>query len=86
MKANANPCGTCTNYWALECGNRKGTRKVLPKGYCLEKTIFASNKPGNPVYPPRAKTAELLNAVHKVTIVDATEVQVHCSMYKAANR
>jgi hypothetical protein len=69
-------------YWPAERGLRGGGTKQLKYGYCLDTTIFASNKVGDKVYPPRAKTAELPNAMHDITIVRATEVKTQCSAFK----
>jgi hypothetical protein len=79
---NSQPCGTCTHFWALEKGLRNGKRRTLVQGYCLDQSVFAENKPGNPVYPPKAKIAFLENAMHKVTIVNANEVRQHCGKHK----
>jgi len=79
---NTKPCGTCTNYSAMEQGLRGGKRRILTQGYCLVHSIFAKNKPGNPVYPPRAKVQDLENAVHKLTIVSAYDVKKYCEAYK----
>lgn len=83
---NTKPCGTCEHYWALEQGLKNGKRRTLKQGYCLEQTTFAENKPGSPVYPPRAKVAFLKDAVHKVTIVSSTEVKSYCGKYKAGGK
>lgn len=80
--SNTKPCGTCNNYWALEQGLRSGKRRMLTQGYCLERSVFAKNKPGNPVYPPRAKVGDLENAVHKLVIVSANDLKKHCNTYK----
>jgi len=79
---NTKPCGTCNYYWAIEKGLRGGKRQILLQGYCLDRSVFAENKPGNPVYPPKAKVEFLENAVHKITIVNANEVRQHCGKYK----
>jgi hypothetical protein len=86
MATNKSPCGECSKYWALEKGIKGGTRKKLSMGYCLERSIFALNKPGNPVFPPKAKTATLPNAQHKAFIVRASEVYSTCATFKGAQQ
>jgi hypothetical protein len=49
----------------------------------LKKSIFALNKPGHPVYPPKAIVAELPNAVHNLKVVKVNQVEKHCSDYLA---
>jgi hypothetical protein len=83
---NKRPCGECSQYYPLEKGMRGGERRPLNQGFCLEKTVFASNKPGKPVYPPRAKTAELPNAMHNTVLVYANQVVPECQTFKGAQR
>jgi hypothetical protein len=83
---NLKPCGTCEHYWAIEKGLKNGQRKTLIQGYCLDRSIFAENKPGNPVYPPKAKIEFRENAVHKIEIVMANEVRKHCGKYKGRTK
>lgn len=76
---NMKPCGECSAFFPLEKGLKGGHRKPLCHGYCLKKSKFASNKPGDPVYPPRAVVTELPNAVHKLKIVRCNQVEKHCA-------
>lgn len=80
---NTKPCGQCNGYHPIEKGSRGGERRPLAYGYCLKKSIFASNKPGQPVYPPKAIVAELPNAVHDLKVVKVNQVEKHCSDYIA---
>jgi len=75
------PCGECTGYHPVERGTKGGARRALSYGYCLKKSIFASNKPGNPVYPPKAIVAELPNAVHDLKIVKSNHLEKHCNEF-----
>ena len=83
---NCKPCGGCLDYWPQEKGVKGGKRHQLPHGYCLDRTIFASNKPGDNVYPPRAKTAELPDGRHIVILVYANQVEATCQKYRGANQ
>jgi hypothetical protein len=78
---NTKPCGQCIHYHPLEKGTKGGERRPLSYGYCLKKSVFASNKPGDPVYPPKAVVAELPNAVHALKVVKVNQVEKHCSDY-----
>jgi len=78
---NNKPCGMCEGFFAIERGLKGGKRKDLKHGYCLKKSLFASNKAGNPIFPPRAKTAELLNAMHKLKIVRTNQVESMCNEF-----
>ena len=81
MASNTQPCSACKKYWPLVKGLKKGKKKKLSHGYCLERTVFASNKPGNPVYPPRAKVKELPNGNHKVILVRKSDVKANCEAF-----
>lgn len=76
---NNKPCGECGAFFPLEKGLKGGQRKALKHGYCLKKSKFAINKPGSPVYPPRATVIELENAVHQLKIVRCNQVEKHCA-------
>ena len=79
--ANTLMCGDCVHFNSIKKALRKkeGGIKELAMGHCLIKTVYASNKPGNPVYPPRAKTAELPYGRHNVCVVKSTEIVPGCS-------
>jgi hypothetical protein len=81
MSSNNEACGKCDLFWPLEKGLKGGKRKALHHGYCLNTTVFATNKVGEPVYPPRAKTAILPNAQHKVTLMRKDEVNPNCQKF-----
>lgn len=78
---NTKPCGMCEGFFAIEKGLKDGNRKELKHGYCLKKSIFANNKAGKPVLPPRAKTAELPQGVHKLKIVRINQVIPTCNEF-----
>jgi hypothetical protein len=78
---NNKPCGLCEGFFALEKGLQDGRRKELKHGYCLKRSIFANNKVGNPILPPRAKTAELPQAMHKLKIVRVNEIVPTCNEF-----
>ena len=77
--ANTIPCNECEHYHALKRPKPKGGFKELKMGHCLDQSVYALNKPGNPVYPPKAKVAELPYNRHKIVIVRPLEVVVHCT-------
>ena len=80
---NTQACSACLLYHAIIKPHRKGGEpKNLKRGYCLDQTVFASNRPGDPVYPPRAKTAVLPFAQHSVVLRREDEVVGHCNAFK----
>lgn len=85
--ANKNPCELCTHYYALIKYHRKsGDPRELDRGYCLDQTVFAKNRAGNPVYPPHAKVADLPYARHHTVIRGKKDVVAHCMAFKAKRR
>jgi hypothetical protein len=80
---NTKPCGECLSFFALEKGLHGGTKRLLSHGYCLKKSVFAANKPGNPVYPPRSCVQDLPNAVHKLKIVKSNQLEKTCNEFNA---
>ena len=82
--SNTIKCGKCTLYRPIKkpLRTKEGGFKTLPRGHCLDRTIYASNKPGDHVYPPRAKLKELPFGRHQITIVRADEVVPHCTAVK----
>lgn len=80
---NTKTCGTCLLYHALIKPYRNGKGfKDTGKGHCLAQTVYAKNKPGSPVYPPRAKIADLPFNQHQVVVVRANEIRAFCMTYK----
>lgn len=77
--SNNIPCGKCINYHEILKPVKKGGTVSLHKGHCLIRTVYASNKPGNNVYPPKAKTAELPYGRHQIEMVCENEVRPNCS-------
>ena len=51
-------CGNCEKYYPLKKGQKGKEPRILERAYCLARTIFPKNRPGNPVYPPEAKIEE----------------------------
>jgi len=81
--ANTNKCGDCTEYHAIIKPHRSGGKSTnTRKGHCLDQTIYAGNKPGNPVYPPGAKVQELPYGRHKIVLRREDEVCKHCMAFK----
>lgn len=81
------PCKKCEFYYPLQkvVANRKtktATMIDLTRGYCLKRTVFAANKPGNPVYPPHAEVQDLPHNRAKVKLVLRDEVVPSCTLYK----
>ena len=73
-------CGECKNYFGMErpLRRKEGGTVSLKKGYCLAKSVFASNRPGDEILPPGAKTAELEYGRHKIHLVREEEIVPHC--------
>lgn len=81
--ANVVPCKECSLYYAIVKPHRNGKGSTdTKKGHCLDKTIYAKNKAGNPVYPPNAKTADLPHNRHVIVLRRADEVVAHCTAKK----
>lgn len=81
--ANIIPCGDCIFYHSLvrpQSGKR--TAKDLHRGHCLNRTIYAVNKPGTHTYPAGAKTANLPYGRHKIIMVRTHTVVPHCTAVK----
>jgi hypothetical protein len=74
------PCSKCAKYWELRKPKRNGEGFTpLKKGYCLARTVFASNKPGENIYPPGARMADLPNGQHDVVIVRPDSLELSCT-------
>jgi len=76
---NTLACGECTRYHQLERpqpGGRKS--RNLHCGHCLDRTVYAVNKPGNHTYPAGAKTAKLPFGRHQLKLVQETEIVAGC--------
>jgi hypothetical protein len=82
--ANTLPCGRCALYHPIMKPLRKkeGGFKDLKRGHCLDRTVYASNKPGKPVYPKKAKVRELPFGRHQVALVRVEQVVPHCTAAK----
>ena len=77
-----NKCGDCQSFWPLQKGLKQGGTKPLQHGYCLKKTIFPKNKPGNPVYPPKATVQDLPYNRAKTHIVHTDDNATNCAFYE----
>lgn len=74
------PCSKCAKYWELRKPKRNGDGFTsLNKGYCLARTVFASNKPGDNIYPPGARTATLPNGQHTIVLVRPDSLELTCT-------
>ena len=80
--ANNVKCKDCSFYHEQRKPLRKGGTKSLQRGHCLAQTVYASNRPDNPVFPPNAKTAELPYGRHQITAVMEDELRPHCPHVK----
>ena len=81
--ANLIACGDCTLYHAIIKPHRNGKGSTdTHKGHCLDQTVYAKNKAGNPVYPPNAKVEDLPYNRHKVVLRRDTDVVPHCLAVK----
>jgi len=82
--ANQIPCGKCLLYHPLlkPLRRKEGGFKNLKRGHCLDRTIYAKNKPGKPVYPKYAKVKELPFGRHQVVMVKPDEVVPFCTAVK----
>lgn len=75
-------CGDCTHFHAIRIPTGNGALRETAQAHCLARTIYAKNKPGNPIYPPGAKTAELPFAQHQVVIVRREQKAPDCMDFK----
>ncbi len=81
--ANTIPCGECTLYHAIVKPHRDGKGSTdTKKGHCLDRTVYAKNKAGNPVYPPGAKVADLPYNRHQIVLHRDAEIVPHCTAAK----
>ena len=73
-------CQECSHYHELRkpLRRKRGGSKSLRKGHCLKRSVYASNKPGNPIYPPGAVTEERKYAQHKITVVSEDQIVPGC--------
>jgi hypothetical protein len=75
-------CGNCTHFHSIRIPTGKGTTRETNQAHCVAKSVYAKNKPGNPVYPPGAKIADLPYAAHKITIVRRDQREPNCMDFK----
>lgn len=78
--ANTIKCGDCKKYHAIKkpIRSKTGGFKDLHRGHCLARTVYAKNKPGDHVYPPKAVVKDLPFGRHQIVIVHEDEVVPHC--------
>lgn len=82
--SNSIKCGKCKLYHALQRPNRKKDQGPinLKKGHCLDRTVYAKNKAGSPVFPPHAKVEDLPYNRHQIALVREDTVVPHCTAAK----
>lgn len=74
-------CEQCVHYYPVQRRTKKGF-KSLGYGHCLNRTVYASNRPGKPTYPPRSKVAELPYGRHQIALVQKREIVPNCTAAK----
>lgn len=76
------PCEKCEFYWEITRALAGGGRRKTGRGHCLDQSMYASNAPGKPTYPPKAKTAHLPHGCSKVVVVQGKTIQLGCIAFK----
>jgi hypothetical protein len=76
------PCETCEFYWEIMRALARGGQKRTGRGHCLAHSVYASNMPGKPTYPPKAKTAELPYGRSNVIVVMGEACNPNCQDFK----
>jgi hypothetical protein len=76
--ANSIKCGQCEHFWAIQKGVRGGTTIPQSRGHCVINSVYPKNKPGNPVFPPKAKLEDLPGNVARVKIVHKDTLELSC--------
>jgi hypothetical protein len=74
-------CENCSLYWEIMRALAKGGQRKTGRGHCLDRSVYASNAPGKPTYPPRANTAALPNGCSKVVIVVGKNIELGCGAF-----
>jgi hypothetical protein len=85
MKKNTEHCGKCKNYYVHFRRDNKGDKKELLTAHCLATTIYARNRPDNPVFPPGANLKDMPYGRHEVTIVRRDMVKLNCQHFQPAD-
>jgi hypothetical protein len=75
-------CGECMYFYPIQIPTGTGSQRETDQAHCLAKSVYAKNKPGNPVFPPGAKTADLQFAQHQIVIVRRKQHSPNCMDYK----
>jgi hypothetical protein len=75
-------CGNCLRFHPITIPTGKGGSKETVQGHCLAQSIYAKNRPGNPVFPPGAKTADRPYAQHQIVIVRKDQKSPECPDFK----
>lgn len=75
------PCEDCSLYWEIMRALAKGGQKKTGRGHCLARSVYASNAKGKPIYPPKAKVAELPYGHSKVIIVVGKNIDPSCESF-----
>jgi hypothetical protein len=82
MPEDEKVCGKCVHFCPIQIPTGAGTKRMTGQAHCLAKSIYAKNKPGDPVFPPGAKTADLQFARHQITVVRHDQRSPNCMDYK----
>lgn len=75
-------CGNCEMYWEIKRATMGGAYKDTGRGHCLARSVYASDVPGNPTYPPKSKQEKLPNNCSQVVVVQAKEIVHDCISFK----
>jgi len=76
-------CGNCGHYYPLKKGQKGKEPQILKRAFCLARTIFPKDRPGNPVYPPEAKIEETANNMILSYVVREKDPQAaRCPFFK----
>jgi hypothetical protein len=75
-------CGECTSFHSIRIPTGTGSTRETDQAHCVAKSVYAKNRPGNPVYPPGAKIADLPHAAHKITIVRRDQKEPYCTDFR----
>lgn len=75
-------CGSCEMYWEVKRATTGGLFKDTGRGHCLARSIYASNAPGKPTYPPKGQLEATPDRCSKVVVVQSKETVPGCISFK----
>ena len=75
-------CGDCTRFHPITVPAGKGSSRETNQGHCLAQSVYAKNRPGNPVFPPGAKTEDRPYAQHQIVVVRRDQKSPECLHYR----